>query len=203
LLELLYEGASTEKLAEYFGRPVVQVLAKANSMGLHKNREYMAGLAEASRLRIAGAPYRYPKGHVPANKGLRRPGYAPGRMRETQFKKGGASHYKWMPVGAERLIEGYRYRKVSDVRNVPYTVNWKLVHVLSWESLHGPVPPGHAVVFKNGDKADTRDENLELVTRAELMRRNSIHNLPRPLAQVIQLRGVLVRQINKRTRAAS
>ena len=62
------------------------------------------------------------------------------------------------------------------------------------------MPQGHAVVFKNGNKADIRIENLELITRRELMARNTVHNLPPAIVQVVQLRGALVRQINRRTK---
>jgi len=55
------------------------------------------------------------------------------------------------------------------------------------------------VIFRNADHADIRLENLELITRRELMLRNSVHNLPKPLAQAVQLLGALNRQIRRRT----
>lgn len=88
---------------------------------------------------------------------------------------------------------------MSDVPNVPYTVNWKAEHVLIWMAARGAVPAGHAVVFRNGDKADIRLENLECIARRALMARNSVHNLPKPLAQAVQLLGALNRQIRRRT----
>ena len=97
----------------------------------------------------------------------------------------------------ERSPRVYRAldRKVSDTGYPPR--DWRGVHLLLWEEHHGSVPPGHAVVFKNGNKADIRIENLELITRRELMARNTVHNLPKPLAQLVQLRGALVRKINR------
>lgn len=62
----------------------------------------------------------------------------------------------------------------------------------------GARPPGHSVVFKDGNKANCAIENLELLTRADLMRRNTVHHLPTPLVQTIQLLGALTRQIRKR-----
>lgn len=47
--------------------------------------------------------------------------------------------------------------------------------------------------------ADIREENLELVTRADVLRRNSVHNLPKELATTIQLLGALKRQIRRRS----
>lgn len=201
----LYPEISTAKLARRLHRKKAGIYAIAQKMGLHKSAAYLAS-PDACRFRRGGdvgAAYRYPKGHVPANKGLRRPGYAPGRMAETQFKKGAAPH-TWVPVGTEVHDEdGYLKRKVSDDRSKPSRFNWRFVHMLVWEARHGAVPPGHAVAFRNGDKTDIREENLELISRRELMARNTVHNLPPALAQVVQLRGALVRQIRRRERKAS
>jgi len=202
LVRELYPDTLTSKIAKRIKRPTHSVYNKAFKLGLKKSAAFMAG-PEARRLRAdnsGGIPFRYPKGHVPLNKGLRRPGWGPGRMKETQFKKGrrsGQSARNWMPIGAERLIDGYRYRKVSDVPNVAYTVNWKPVHVLLWVKRRGKIPRSHALVFRNGDRADIRLGNLKLVHRSELMRQNSIHRLPKALKKVIHLRAALVRRIRR------
>lgn len=198
-----YPHTPTRDLVRLFKRPAYQVYQLAARLGLRKTAEYMASPA-ACRLRRGdnvGAPYRFRKGQVPANKGLRRPGWFVGRMRETQFKKGVMPH-TWVPVGTEVLDPGgYLKRKVTDDRTVPSRFNWQFVHILVWEKKHGPVPPAHAIAFRNGDKSDIRLANLELVSRREMLRRNSVHRLPKALGQVIQLRGALVRQINRRRTA--
>ncbi len=201
-LRQLYPDTKTEKLAVKFGRPTYSVYNKAQQLGIRKSAEFLAS-ADACRLRRGdnvGAAFRYPKGHVPMNKGIRQPGWGPGRMKETQFKPGarsGMAARNWMPIGAERLIDGYRYRKVSDIPNVPYTRNWKLVSVLLWEKHRGKIPPAHALIFRNGDRTDIRLGNLKLVPRSELMRRNSVHRLPKALKQVVMLRARLVRKIRR------
>lgn len=79
--------------------------------------------------------------------------------------------------------------------------NWEFLHTALWRQHHGAIPRGHAVVFRNGDKTDIRIDNLELVTRTELMRRNSYHtNYPPEIRQCIQLRGALNRKINARSK---
>lgn len=203
LLRARYPHESTAALARELRRSLPATYGRARILGLSKSAVYLAS-PDACRLRRGdhvGARFRFPKGHVPANKGLHRPGYSVGRgrMQETQFKKGVATN--WRPVGDTRLVDGYIYRKISDVRNVPWTVNWKPEHVLRWTSVHGPVPAGHALAFKNGDRTDIRLDNLELLSRAQLMLRNTIHTLPAPLAETIQLLGRLHRQIRKRTEA--
>lgn len=198
----LYPDTSTAEIARRLDRRLSGVYQMAHGMGLEKSPEYMRTPAAIAFIRPGsrGELYRFRKGHAPVNKGLRRPGFAPGRMAATQFRKGERPH-TWVPIGTEvRDTEGYLKRKISDDRTRPSRFNWKYVHTLTWEAANGPVPRGQAVAFKDHDKNDTRIENLELVTRQELMRRNTVHNLPPELARVVQLRGALIRQINRRAR---
>lgn len=197
-----YPDTPTAELARALGRSACAVSARAAVLGLAKSAAYLASPA-ACRLRrdnSGGIPYRYPKGHVPANKGLRRPGWHRGRMKETQFKRGvrqGVAVKLWKPIGTERISkDGYLERKIND--DLPLQARWRAVHLIVWEAAHGPLPKGHAVVFVNGDKRDIRLENLALITRRALMARNTVHNLPKPLVQTIQLLGALNRKIRRR-----
>lgn len=201
-LRARYPHEPTADLVRAFGRPSASIYGMAGLLGLRKTPEYMASPA-ACRLRRGdnvGAPYRFKKGQTPANKGLRRPGWHRGRMRETQFKKGQMPP-TWVPIGTEVVDpDGYRKVKISDDRTKASRFNWRFVHVRIWQRAHRRrVPKGHAIAFRNGDKTDLRPENLELISRRELMARNTVHNLPKPLAEVIQLRGALVRQIHRRS----
>ena len=201
LLDARYPHESTSTLARELRRSVPATYNRARFLGLTKSAEYQKS-ADACRLRRGdniGAAFRFEKGHVPANKGLRRPGFAPGRMRETQFKKGerrGVASRLYKPIGTERIQDGYQQRKVND--DLPVQRRWRAVHVLLWEATHGPVPRGHAIAFRNRDKRDIRLENLECISRRELMARNTVHNLPKPLVETIQLLGALNRQIRRR-----
>jgi hypothetical protein len=114
-------------------------------------------------------------------------------MAETQFKPGRRPH-TWKPIGSTRLSkDGYMQRKVSDTGYPPR--DWKGEHTILWEKVHGPVPGGYAVAFKDGDKTHISDENFELISRSELMRRNTIHNYPPELAGVIRLSAKLKRKL--------
>ncbi|HWW61756.1 MAG TPA: HNH endonuclease signature motif containing protein, partial [Thermoanaerobaculia bacterium] len=205
LLRERYPHESTKALAAELRRTLSSVYGRAAKLGLEKTDAYLASPAMRRAGVIAAAKTTrggFAKGHVPANKGLRRPGYAPGRMRETQFKKGqrtGFAARLYQPIGTERVSkDGYLERKVND--DLPLQRRWRAVHLLVWEAAHGPLPAGHAVAFKNGDKRDIRIVNLECITRRELMARNTVHNLPKELASTIQLLGVLTRQINRKAR---
>jgi hypothetical protein len=124
---------------------------------------------------------------------------AGGRSAETRFKAGQKPH-TWNPIGHERITDdGYLQRKVTDtgVTRRDY-VN---VHWLIWREAGREIPPGHALVFKDGDKTHIALDNLQLITRRELMARNSVHQLPKALAELVQLRGALLRKINRAERA--
>jgi hypothetical protein len=76
------------------------------------------------------------------------------------------------------------------------------VHQLVWQLHHGDIPEKHHVAFKDrseGSKEKVVIENLELLSYAEMMRRNSYHtNLPKEFAVLVQLRGAIQRKINRR-----
>ena len=102
-LEFLREHYATQHsavLAEIFACTVHRVHAKATQLGLRKSIETIAAIA---RQRTGddhpSRKHRFAKGQVPANKGMRRPGYAPGRMAETQFKPGQKCR-NWKPMPA-------------------------------------------------------------------------------------------------------
>lgn len=204
----LYAEEHTTTIEAFLHRSVSSIYGRAETLGLNKSAAYAAELLSYLGRKLAASSAavgnRFPKGHVPANKGSRRPGWATGRMKDSQFKKGqrngtAAAHY--MPLGAERLVDGYRYVKVAEVPAVPHTVNWKPLHVLNWERANGrPLPARHVLRFRDRNRDNVAVDNLELLTQAENMRRNTVHNLPKALVEVVRLRAVLMRKINRRTR---
>lgn len=193
-----YPHEKTEQIAADLSMPLHKIYGKAARLGLKKMPEYLAS-PDAQRLRRGdnvGAAFRFPKGHVPANKGVKGISY-PG-MEATQFKKGQHPH-TWKPIGTERLSkEGYLQRKVTDTGYPPR--DWVGVHILLWREHYGEIPAGHKVVFKDRNKQNIVIENLELLSNAEMMKRNSFHNYPKEVTQLIQLRGAVQRQINKRSK---
>lgn len=208
LVRARYPQEPTARLAVDLTRSVRSVYQHALKLALKKSAAYLAS-PEACRLRKGdgrGGSTRFPTGYATWNKGLRRPGWGPGRMKATQFAKGhgrtGIAATVWKPIGTERITkDGYRERKVNN--DLPLKGRWRLVHLEEWEAANGPLPKGHALTFRNGDKADIRLDNLALVTRAALMQRNSVHNYPPALASAIQLLGALNRQLRTRGTNAS
>lgn len=130
--------------------------------------------------------------------GLRK---SPEILNRTRFKPGSRSA-RWpienYPVGALRIhpSRGDLLIKLAEQAWVPMG-RWV------WETERGLIPAGLVVRFINGDRHDTRIENLRLGTKQEVAAENSPNNLPKPLAQLIQLRGALVRQINRKEKRES
>lgn len=202
MLQMFYPHIRTETLAARLNSTVFSTYREAKKLGLRKTKIYLDS-PDACRLRRENHPgiaFQFPKGHIPANKGMRRPGWNSGRMRETQFKKGQISRNA-MPMWSFRFVDGYLMLKTGAPTPKP-TTGWEYVHKLIWERWNGPLP--HWTVarlwWKDRDHANCALSNLELVTAQEHMRRTTLHNLPAPLKQVIQLKGALKRRIGRMER---
>lgn len=196
-----YTHTHTQELADMLGRPVDSVYRKAYSLGLKKDPAYLT-IAKPGHDNLIkhGLAGRFVKGQVSWNKGKK----CPGLGGATTFKKGNRPHTE-MPVGSYRVrSDGYVEFKFSDLPG-PYTNRWITVHRKVWTEANGPVPPGHVIVFKPGMKTTEphliTPERLELITYAENMRRNTFHRYGPEVAQLVQLRGAITRQINKRQKA--
>ena len=200
-LRACYGDSRTTDLAMVLGRSERQVFSKATNLGLRKDPAFVAAVNKANgkNLNVGGFAHRFKPGLVPWNKG--KSIEVVGRMAETQFKKGHRP-YTWVPVGSTTVnSDGYLDKKVADGHGPRYRF-WKPVHRLVWEAAHGPVPDGSVVCFKPGRKSTVESEitldAIECITRRENALRNSIHALPKELADVHRLRGVLTRTINRK-----
>jgi hypothetical protein len=202
-LRTLYPHLRTADISNILGRPVYSVHARAEKLGVHKSAAFNASPLSGRNIKgyvQHGMRTRFPKGHVPANKGTRRPGWHAGRMKDTWFKKGQFPFNRdpeFYVLGALRVnSDGYIDMRVSFDKGAK---GWRALHRILWQDAHGPVPPGHIVVFKDRDRLNVELENLELITLADNARRNVMwNNYPKPLARAIQLRGALMRRINRK-----
>lgn len=193
-----YPHKPTAEVAKMLpGRSSTTVYQRAYTLGLAKTPAYLASPA-ACRLRrdsSIGEPYRFKKGQAAWNRGKH---YQPGgRAKLTQFKKGNRSK-RWpaedYPVGALRINTDGQL----DIKTREGLRAWYCMARFVWATERGPIPRGLVVRYRNGDQHDTRIENLELITRAEHLRRNWHDRYPLEVKQITQLRGALQRQINKR-----
>ena len=201
VLRACYPVQPTDELAEQLGLRVEQVYTKAFALKIKKTEAFLSSPA-ANRLSAeTGRTTRFVKGQSAWTKGMKGLQVG-GRSAETQFKPGtrnGIAKKRYKPIGTERISrDGYLERKVND--DFPPHKHWRAVHLLLWESAYGALPAGHAVVFKDGNRRNLTLENLELVSRADLMRRNTLHNYGPDVARLYLLKGAITRQINQRER---
>lgn len=169
-----FADTTSAEIAAHMGRSYGSVVARAKFLGLRKSDAFRASrasgrLQRGDRIGVATA---FQRGHAPKNKGVKRPkGWAPGRMRETQF---GAGRPAWnhKPIGSVRVIDGYEFTKVTNEANVSWTTNWRQTHVINWETLNGPVPAGHCLKCADGNLRNTAPANWHLIPRNLLPRLN-------------------------------
>ena len=203
LLHKHFAERTAAELAQMIGVGIRAVYARTQRLGLRKSAEW---IAETARQRTkqpdhASQPHRFKPGIIPWNKGIKFT--SGGRSGEYRFKPGhertGRAVDLWQPVGTLRInCDGYLKRKVNDDR--PFYRRWRAEHLCVWEAANGPLPPGFAVVFRDGDKMNTALDNLECISRRELMLRNTAQRHGQEVFALIQLRGALKRQINRRIR---
>jgi hypothetical protein len=83
---------------------------------------------------------------------------------------------------------------------------WTPVARLVWKEANGPIPEGHIVVFKPGQRTAQLElitvDRLECIDRAEHARRNHPRSKSPELARLVQLKGAITRQVNRIAREA-
>ena len=129
----------------------------------------------------------FKKGNNAWNKGLRGVNGESG----TKFKPGNKPHNS-LPIGSTRINkDGWLEVKVAEPKK------WESVHIQTWEIVHGKVKKGHIVCFIDGNRLNRKIKNLELLSRAELMKRNTIRRYPQELVDAIFLIKKLERKLNE------
>lgn len=202
----LFPVTSTDMMARVLRRSRKAISTQAHLMRLGKSHEHMQREYAQRAERSKAHPNTIKPGAIPWNLGKRGVTGVHPINRANYFKPGqlsgrAAQHY--VPVGATTINgDGMLKKKWTDDRNLTPYQRWRPVHVLVWEAAHGPVPPGHIVVFRHPSLRTTVEheitiDKLECISRAENMRRNSYwENFPHELAQLYWLKGQLRRKIN-------
>lgn len=146
-----------------FGRDDVSAV---NLHSLRKRKGWKTG--RTGQFSKGSVPHNYGKPCEPG-KGGRHP-----NARKTQFKKGRLPHNA-QGAGHERIDskDGYVVMIVDEVN--PWTgAKTRPVHkhVYLWEQINGPVPDGHCLKCRDGNKLNTDPSNWELIPRGVLPRLN-------------------------------
>lgn len=140
-------------------------------------------------------------GHIPDNKGKKQYEYmtpeAIEKTKHTWFKKGHVPG-NVLPNGSETLRTDKRSGKSYTLIKVKGNVKLVYKHIYLWEQHYKTkLPKGSNVIFRDGNNFNFEIENLQCITNAELMKRNSIHRYPTELKQQIRKLGKLKTIIKK------
>lgn len=193
ILSRMYPDHFAQEIAVILGRSVRSVYDKARLLCLEcsKDKIRRSGLMSSNHPNCVAA--RFPKGHIPDNKGKRVSPKTYAECQPTMFKKG-QTPLNHRDVGSERVnVYGYIEIKVAEPNR------WRLKHRVIWEQVNGAIPKGFNVQFKNHNRQDCRIENLYLISKAEQMaKENSFWaKYPKEIQEIIHLKGVVNRAIHK------
>jgi hypothetical protein len=113
------------------------------------------------------------------------------------FKKGNVPYNTAKSDGAISVRKdtqteiSYKYIRVSIGK-------WELLQRKVWADAHGPIDKGMVIIFKDGNSLNCELSNLQMITLAENMLRNSIQRFPPELKTAIRSVSKLKRIINKK-----
>ena len=176
-----YANTSNAELAAALGKKNAdRVMDKASLLGLKKSGQF---LRESCKARTKG---QFKKGLIPHNKGKKLSQETKEKLKPTMFKRGNRPHNA-QPVGTETKDKyGYVWVKIAEPSE------WKLKHHVAYGE---PVPTGHNVIFLDGNKYNFERGNLQLVSNAELMNRNTMHRYPPELVRLLKTLNKLKKRV--------
>ena len=196
MLRALYPDRSSGAVARLMGRAPGSVYQKAAALGIKKSAAFFAsdeaGRIQRGRTHPAMIAKQFRSGRAVWNAGMK--GWSAPGTAATRFKPGSVPANR-QEVGALRInSDGQLDIKLSDGLR-----SWVQLHHYCWYVAHGAFPPrGMVLRFKDGDTHNPAIGNLELITRQENMRLNSVHtSYPPELARLVQLKGAITRQVNR------
>jgi hypothetical protein len=101
-------------------------------------------------------------------------GIKTGYRKDKGFQWGNSAEKRILPVGTEKVKNrryGETYVKVSmkgrNRKDGGWQGTWVLKHYLIWESVNGPKPAHHLIIFADQNKSNFAIENLLLVSKRE------------------------------------
>jgi len=107
----------------------------------------------------------FEKGHIPWNKNIKGLHHSPG----TEFKKrhlpANTKYDGCLSLRKKQNGERYYYIRISQAK-------WVLYQRYLWEQKYGSIPKGMIIIFKDKNPLNCTIENLEMISRAENVRRN-------------------------------
>jgi hypothetical protein len=195
----LYPDMPTADIAAKYNCSISKIYKTAQRYRIKKSEAYFS--SEKSGRRMKGerrsVESEFKKGHTPWSKGKKlseifKSKEALERTHTGRFKKGNkpATTKYDGAITLRRNINGRNYYciRVAESR-------WEFLHRYLWEQMHGEIPKGSNVVFRDGNPMNCVIENLECLTHAELAERNSIGRYPAELQNAIKLKNKIIKKL--------
>ena len=187
ILTELYPQMSARDLALRLDRPVSAIYKRCWHLKLSKSPEFLASAASGRLDGIKGMATRFKPGHAT---------WTQGRLgirlaQHTEFKPGHRPKNA-VPVGTVVMATiGFQKIKLAEPHH------WCLLHHFEWMRVNGPIPEGHNLQFIDGNHLNCAVDNLRMVSRAAIMKTNSIHSTTPELQELSRLKGSINRAINR------
>jgi len=185
-----YLSMPVKVMAKKINRSYCGVIGRIEKLGLIIPEEIIEQRKQNSR---------FVPGHVSFNKGLKQSDFmtpeAIEKTKKNRFKKGNLPHNTASFDGIIRIRKdsgGRRYKWIRISVGV-----WKMLHVHLWEQNNGQIPAGHIITFKDKNSLNVELNNLQLVTLAENMLNNTIHNYPAEIKEIMILKGAIKSAITR------
>jgi Mor family transcriptional regulator len=180
----LYPNTSTQELCKLLDRKIYALYGQVFKMKLKKSPEY---LKEHVHTIKPSVQHQFVKGHKVWNKGVKLGEGFGGKA--TQFPKGHKPH-NWKPEGSIRTnVDGYKEIKVGK--------KYVLLHRHIYVAQVGEIQNHEVIRFKDGNKSNLDLNNLEKISREEHAIRNSVHNLPEDIKEVVKLKRTITKLITE------
>lgn len=197
ILKKEYPFIETKTIACKLNKTCKQCAYKAYNLKLKKDISFLR--LQALRLKEGGKLYHFKKGQISHNKGKKWAEYMPEKsaekIRKSQFIKGQIPHNS-LSLGTEVIRKDKSGKEYLLIKaHGEKKLVFKQIYI--YEQSFGKVAKGKCVVFKDGNSLNCVIDNLECITRAELVIINSIHNYPPELKQQIKKVNKLKKIIKK------
>ena len=193
IIKQRYPFEPTKKLADDLNLTESQVYNRAFAMRIKKDPVYLRS-TQFPKGYLGGKATQFQKGQIPPNKGQKMSKEVYEKVSATMFKKGSVPS-NTQPVGTINKRQDtngkfYSYIKVANQ-------NWQLLNRYLWEQNFGKIPPGMIVIFKDNNEDNFEISNLELISKKENMLRNTMHQYPLEIKQILILKNKLIKKTTK------
>jgi hypothetical protein len=199
VIKELYLELPLKNLADLIGRSGGYVSGRYKKLQLKVPEKIKKEFIEYGRIK---------KGNIPQNKGKKQTEYMSPetieRTKATRFKKGNLPGNTLFD-GAISIRREHQQRRGGHITKYIRISKgkWKELQIYNWEKVNGPVPKGFVLACKNGDRLNCEISNWYLLSMADNVRRNSIHNYPQEIVNTIMLMGSMRRKINTKLKKLS